>query len=115
MGLTSKQWFQIVSGSISGIITGAALLNPLVGQETALMIISGLGIVNIVLNSVGAAVSGQANLVKDVGAMPGVQKVLINKDANQVLASLATDPLQVNVGATDPATREILKDTAKGA
>lgn len=114
MELTAKQWFQIVSGSISGLITGAALLNPLFGETLALKIVAVLGILNIVLSSVGAATSGQADLVKDVRNMPGVAKVLVNEDANKALATMATDPNEPKVGATSAAAREVLKDTAKG-
>ncbi len=114
MELTTKQWFQIISGSISGLITGAALLNPLFGETVALKIVAVLGIANIILNSVGAATSGQADLVKDVRAMQGVAKVLMDESANKTLATLATDPNEPKVGATTAEAREILKDTAKG-
>lgn len=115
MEITAKQWFQIVSGFISSVITGAALLNPLFGEAVALKIVAVLGLMNMALNSVGAALSGQANLVKDVRSMTGVAKVLVNEDANQTLAAMATDPNEPKVGATTPAVREVLKDTAKGA
>ena len=42
--LTSKQWFQIVSGVISGLITGAAFMQTLFGQSVTLQIIAGLGL-----------------------------------------------------------------------
>ncbi len=114
MNLTSKQWFQIVSGIIGGLITGAALLQTLFGQDLTLKIVAILGIANIVLGSVGAAVSGQANLVRDVAAMPGVERISVNPDASQALAQVATDPAQPKVGATTPSVREALKDTARG-
>lgn len=114
MNITSKQWFQIISGAISGLITGAALLQTLVGQDIALKIVAVLGIANIILSSVGATLSGQANLVRDVAAMPGVEKVTVNASANQVLAQVATDPVQPKVGAATPADRQIILETAKG-
>jgi hypothetical protein len=82
MNLTSKQWFQIISGAISTLITSAALLTTLFGQDMTLKIVAVLGIINIVLSSIGAAVSGQANLVKDVAAMPGVEKITVNAQAS---------------------------------
>ena len=112
--ITAKQWFQIVSGFISSLITGAALLNPLFGEATSLKIVAGLGIANLLLNSVGTALSGQANLVKEVAAMPGVERIAVNQNANQVLAAVATDPAEPKVGAVDSGTRMVLQDTAKG-
>jgi hypothetical protein len=112
--LTSKQWFQIISGSISGLITGAALLTTLFGQDLTIKIVAVLGIINIVLSTVGTAVSGQANLVKDVAAMPGVQRVSVNTDANPTLASVAIDPGQTKVGPASPEAREALTKIATG-
>lgn len=100
MNITSKQWFQIISGVISGLITGAALLNPLFGESLALKIVSVLGIMNIVLSSVGTAFSGQGNLVRDVLAMPGVEKINIGSQANQTLAQIAVDPAVDRISPT---------------
>src|SRR5882724_10191409 len=113
--ITSKQWFQIVSGVIGGLITGAALLQTLFGQALTIQIVAGLGVANIILSSVGTALSGQGSLVKDVAAMPGVEKVLVNATASPTLASVAVDPAQQKVGAVDQGTRIVLQDTAKGA
>lgn len=113
MGLTSKQWFQIISGIISGLITGAALMQTLFGQDLTIKIVAGLGIANIILSSVGATVSGQANLVRDVAAMPGVERISVNTSANQALAQVAVDPGQNKVGPI-PGTRDAIAATAKG-
>jgi hypothetical protein len=111
--ITSKQWFQIVSGSISGLITGAAFMQTLFGQTLTLQIIAGLGLANIMLSSIGATLSGQGNLVRDVAAMPGVTRISVNADATPTLAAAATDSSQPKIGATSPEVRSILLDTAK--
>jgi hypothetical protein len=113
VNVTSKQWFQIISGIISGLITGAALLNPLFGETHALQIVSVLGISNIVLSSIGTAFSGQGNLVKDVLAMPGVEKINIGAQANQTLAQLAVDPAVDNISPTRDA-QAVVSATAAG-
>lgn len=113
MNLTSKQWFQIISGIISGLITGAALMQTLFGQDLTIKIVAGLGIFNIILSSVGTAVSGQANLVRDVAAMPGVEKITVNTNASQSLAQVAVDPDQTKVGPI-PGTRDAVSAVAKG-
>lgn len=113
-GLTSKQWFQIISGINGGLITGAALLQTLFGPDLSLKIVAGLGVLGIIINSVGTALSGQASLVKDVAAMPGVDRVAVNANASPALAQVATDADQPKVGAVDAGTRTILKATAQG-
>lgn len=115
MNLTTKQWFQITQGVFSSLITAGALFTQLFGETMTLKIIAMLGLINIVVSSFGAAVSSQANLVKDVAAMPGVSRVSVNADANQALAAVATDPSVAKVGAADAETRQVLLDKAKGA
>jgi hypothetical protein len=112
-GLTSKQWFQIISGSISGLITGAALLQTLLGQDLTIKIVAFLGVINIILSSIGATLSGQANLVRDVAAMPGVDRVSVNAQATPTLAQVAVDPAQQKVGPTSPGLRPQLETIAK--
>ena len=115
MNLTSKQLFQIVSGVIGGLITGAAMLQTLFGQTLTIQIVAGLGICNIILSSVGTALSGQAGLVRDVAAMPGVEHIAVNDQASPALASVAVDPQQLKVGGTSSTIQATLLQTAKGA
>ncbi len=105
----------IVSSVNGGLITGAALLQTLFGQDLTIKIVAVLGIGQIIVGAVSGQLSTQANLIKDVAAMPGVEKVTINAQANSSAAAVAVDPAQTKVGATDPHTRELLKDIAKGA
>lgn len=111
-GVTSKQWFQIISGINGGLITGAALLQTLFGQDLTLKIVAVLGIIGIVINSVGTAVSGQGNLVKDVAAMPGVEKISVNAQANQTLSQLAVDKNQDKIAPTQAAQFDVEKKAA---
>lgn len=113
MNITGKQWFQIFSGVISGLITGAALLTTLFGQDLTIKIVAGLGIANIVLSSVGTAFSGQDASIKDVLAMPGVSKIDVNDRANATLAKIAVDPA-VDKIAPLPSALDKVTQTAKG-
>lgn len=114
MNLTSKQWLQIVSGIVGSLITAAALLQTLFGQDLTIKIVAVLGITNIVLGSVGAALSGQEATVKEVLNMRGVEKIDVNGNANQTLASMAMDPAQNKIAPTNAALQEVIQ-TAKGA
>ena len=111
--LTAKQWFQIISGSISGFITAGALFTSLFGQDMTLKIIAGLGLVIIILSSVGATLSGQGATVKEVLAMPGVEKITVNAQANQTLSAIAIDPKVDNIAPTQAAEAKV-SETAKG-
>jgi hypothetical protein len=94
VSITSKQWFQIISGINGGLITGAALLQTLFGQDLTLKIVAVLGIIGIIINSVGTALSGadsQDTQVKRVLAMPGVEPMQVNAKASPELAKLAMD------------------------
>lgn len=120
MNITSKQWFQIISGVNGGLITGAALLQTLFGQDLTLKIVACLGIIGIIINSIGTALSGQGSLVKDVANITGddgkpAVRINVNANAGAALASAAIDPALANVGASTPEVRTILAATAKGA
>ena len=95
MDMNIKRVFQIISGINGGLITGAALLQTLFGQDLTIKIVAGLGIFGIILNSIGAAFSGsdsQEVQVRNVLAMPGVENIEVNAKATPALAKLAVDP-----------------------
>ena len=114
MNLTGKQILAIVAAVVSALMLATTQLTDIFGAPTAKTIVSTAALSNMILNSIIAALTGQANLVRDVAAMPGVDRISINTSANQVLASAATDAAQPKIGATTPEVREVLKQTAAG-
>lgn len=112
--ITRNQWLQIVAVVFSACIAASALWTQLFGQNTATIIISILGLANTILAGVTYVLTGQAQQIKDVAAMPGVDRVSVNTLANPTLAAVATDPAQRKVGAVDAGTQAALKDIAKG-
>lgn len=114
MNITAKQWYQIITGIISGLITGAALMQTLLGQDLTIKIVAGLGILNIIVSSTGTALSGQGSLLKDVAAMPGIEKITVNADANATAATLAMDRTQNKIAPTQSAEGAVAA-TAKAA
>jgi hypothetical protein len=114
MNVTPKQWFQIVSGINNGLITGAALLQTLFGQDLTLKIVAGLGIGGIILNSVGTAFTTQTSQVKDVLDMPGVEHISVNAQASPALAAVAVDPAIDKIAPTQAALATVTQ-TAKAA
>lgn len=107
MNITSKQWFQIISGVNGGLITGAALLQTLFGQDLTLKIVAALGILGIIINSVGTALSGIGSSVSDVQSAAAAKTL---SPANQVAVLNAASDVPgttkvVNPSlAADPAT-----------
>lgn len=112
--MNTKQVLGIISSVNGGLITGAALLQTLFGQDLTIKIVAVLGIAQIIVSSVTTQLSSQSNLVKDVAAMPGVEKVTVNASANSILATLAVDPKQDKVAPTTAAMVAV-ENTAKGA
>lgn len=108
-----KLFLNILSSVNGGLITGAALLNPLVGESLALKIISGLGICQIIVSAVNSNLSTQANTIKEVAAMPGIDPLSINKQANATVAALALDPANHKIAPALGAT-PTLESIAKG-
>lgn len=115
-----KLLLNILTSVNGGLITGAALFNPLMGETLALKVISCLGIFQIIVSAVNSNLSTQANVVKDVANIQGDDgkpaiRMLINANAPVALATAAVDPAQPNIGASTPAARQTLIETVKGA
>lgn len=110
-----KLILNILSSINGGLITGAALFNPLIGQDMSLKAISVLGICQIIVSAINSNLSTQANTVAEVAAMPGVERISVNAQASSTLAQAAVDPLQPKVGAVTPDVRAALQTIAKGA
>lgn len=112
--VTTKQWFQIIQGTIGGLVTGAALLQTLLGQDLTIKIVAGLGILNIIVTAIATPLMGQGEAVKEVLAMPGVDHINVNAEANSTLAKIAVDPSLTKITPT-PAALQQVAETAKGA
>lgn len=114
MNLTPLQIIGIVL-AINGALTGAtAQLTDLFGAIVAKDIVSVASLGSAILGGIITAMSGQAAQVRNVAAMPGVERVSMNADASPALAQVAVDPTQPKVGASTPDARAALQATAKG-
>lgn len=114
MNITGKQWLSIIAAVVSALMLATTQLTDIFGPAMAKTIVSVAALVNLIINSVVAGVTGQASLVRDVAAMPGVEHITVNSTANQALAAVAVDPQQSKVAASDAGTQMVLNDTAKG-
>lgn len=114
MNLTGKQWLSIIAAVVSALMLATTQLTDIFGPTVAKTVVSTAALANLIINSVIAGLTGQTSLIRDVAAMPGVERITVNTSANQALAAVATDANQPKVGATDAGTRMVLQDTAKG-
>lgn len=109
MNLTGKQWIAISIGVLGVLMISQAQLTDLFGASTAKYIQSASGLINMILGSVLAALTGnvapgvqlqqlqqapggQEAIVRNVMNMPGVESLEVNKKATPELAQLAVNP-----------------------
>lgn len=95
MNMTGKQWLAIIGAVLSALVVSTAQLTDLFGAAPAKYIVSAAGFVNMILQAVTAALSGQVSMAKDLQAA-GV-KMQVPPDAPPALVSLAKDEAQPNI------------------
>lgn len=90
--LNGKQKMLIAVAVLSALMVSNAQLADLFGDVAAKRIVSAAALMNLILSSVTAALTGQGQMVRQVLQMPGVDGLRVNDKANQTLAALAVDP-----------------------
>ncbi len=113
-GLTTNQVLAITL-AVLGVMAGSATqLTDLFGANVAKTAVTASSLVQTILASILAVMTGQGSQVKSVLAMPGVEKITVNERANSTLAAIAIDPKVDKISPTS-GTTEQLQDIAKGA
>lgn len=107
MNLTRNQIIAIVIGLLGVLMASTAQLTDLVGPQMTKLLQSAAGIANAGLAVVLAVITGQSGILRDASAMPGVEKITVNSQANATLATLAVDPAQNKIEATPQAARAV--------
>jgi hypothetical protein len=120
MNLTIVQKIALIIGVLGFTATAGTQLTdifapfgsyaPLIVKE----IVSVAGFASGVLGIVLAFITGQANAVRVVKAMPGVEGITVNAQASQALAALAVDPNEAKINIV-PGAQDAVAQTAKGA
>lgn len=114
MNLTPLQIIGIIL-AVNGALTGAtAQLTDLFGPLVAKDIVSVASLGSAILGGIITSISGQGAQIKNVLAMPGVERINVNAQANQTLAAIAIDP-GVDKIAPTPAAMATVTQTAKAA
>lgn len=112
MNLTPLQIIGIIL-AVNGALTGAtAQLTDLFGPVIAKDIVSIASLGSAILGGIITSISGQASQVKNVLAMPGIEHIAVNGQANQALAAVAVDPSVDKIAPTQAAMAAVTQ-TAK--
>lgn len=114
MNLTLGQKIALLSITLGALAGGTAQLTPIFGSVVSADIASLAALANTIVSGWIFVVTGQGAQMKNVAAMPGVEKVLLNSDANAVAATLAMDKNQDKIAPT-PSAETAVAATAKAA
>jgi hypothetical protein len=112
MNLTGKQLLAITIAVLGVLMASTAQLNDLLGVNVAKTVVSIAGLTNSILASILAVLASQGNIVTDVQAMPGIDKITVNARANTTLATLAVDASNPKITAA-PGSEEAVLSTAR--
>ena len=110
--LTTNQIIAIVMAILGVLVGSTAQLTDLLGPSTTKTVVSLASLANTMLSGIMVVLTGQAAQVKNVIAMPGVEHISVNAQANTTLSQLAVDP-SVNKIAPTPAA--MIDVTAKAS
>jgi hypothetical protein len=107
--ITQTQWIAFVIGGASFLGGATAQLTELFGANIAADIASVCGLISGIAGVFLMATTGQSAQVRSVLAMPGIDKITVNAQANTTLASIAVDP---GLDKIEPVPSEAAKVTA---
>jgi hypothetical protein len=112
--ITQTQWVAFVIGGCSFLGGATAQLTSLFGANGATYIASACALVSGIAGVFLMATTGQSAQVKQVLAMPGVDKIDVNAQANQTLSALAVDPSVNKIAPSPDAVAQVIAN-AKSA
>jgi len=114
MTVNLKQFIAIVIAVLSVLAVSTSSLTDIFGTEVAKVVVPAAGLLNTILSAALAVITSQGATVKNVLAMPGVQKIDVNSQANKTLAQIAVDPKQDKIGP-QPDDVETVTQIAQGS
>lgn len=99
--LTPIQWLIILLSLNSAVAGATAQLTDLFGANVAHYIVSAVTFANTLLGAFMVPFTGQSAQIRQVLAMPGVENLTINRQANATLAQAAVDPTLSKIDAVE--------------
>lgn len=113
MNLTRNQLIGILTVVLSACVASTTYFTDTFGANVAHIIVGTAAFLNMVVGGIATILGAQSQQVRDVAAMPGIEKIQVNAQANQTLASIAVDTTQSKVAAT-PQAAPTVAATARG-
>jgi hypothetical protein len=113
--LTLSQWIGIMVGLNSLLMGATPQLTVLFGTAAVPYIVAVATLGNGALGVFGVVVGGIGSQAANVAALPGVDRIVVNRNAGPTLAALAIDHDQPKIGAANPEAQAAIAVTAKGA
>lgn len=109
LNLNSKQIISIIGVVISVLMVSSAQLTELMGPGVAKTIVTVAGLLNMLFQGITVALTSQTSTVNDVLAMPGIENIKVNAQANQTLSAMAVDPKQDKISPMQSAQSDVEK------
>ena len=113
--LTLVQWIGIMVGLNSLLMGATPQLTVLFGTAAVPYIVAVATLGNGALGVFVTVVGGIGSQAANVAALPGVDRIVVNRNAGATLAALAVDQSQPKIGGSTPETQAAIAATAKGA
>lgn len=113
MNLNVQQMIAIAIVILSVCGASTAQMTDLFGALVAKDISSGSSILVAIMSGVLTIITGQSSQVKAVAAMPGIEPLKVNAQANPTLAAIAVDPANTRIDVK-PGAEAAVNKTAAG-
>src|ERR1700694_2310580 len=97
MNLNTNQQIAIVLVVLGVLTASTAQLTDLFGPLASKYIVSASGLLVSIFSGILGVITGQGGQLRDVQAMPGVERITVNAAANQTLAAMAVDQSQPKI------------------
>jgi hypothetical protein len=105
--LTVNQIIGIAIVILSVLSGASSQLTELFGTKIATDIVISCNLLTAIVSGVLVMLTSQSSQIKNVLAMPGVEKIDVNEKANAALAAIAIDPEVNKIGPTPAAASRV--------
>ena len=113
--LTTLQWLGIVL-VVNGVLSGSVgEMTDLFGASWAKHVLSLATIGSGICGGFITMFGGIGSQASNVAAMPGVDRIVVNRNAGVAMAALAVDQNEPKIGPAKPEDRPTLVETAKAS
>ncbi len=114
MNLNTNQVLAIILVILSVLVGSTAQLTDLFGAHVTQDVVSVASLLMAVLNGILVVITGQTGQIKAVRSMPGIEKLVVNDQANATLAQMAVDPTEPKIGAKPDSLAAVKATAAAG-